>query len=1378
MISVGEWARWLRDQERQTLDAFLTKPMLAFSMYQQERSTSKDYHGREVLELLQNAADQAVLAKVRGKVHIELASEYLLFANNGTPFSKKGVQSLQNPHVSAKRSAKLVGNKGLGFRSILNWSFQPAIFSGNLTLAYTREKLRSLEQALTSKSEQYAKELSEGFSKGESPRLPLLPFPLFGDEENPIELSSFNSAMISRCETLKKEGFDTVIAMPFTNVEAFKNADEQLSKLDIELLLFVKGLGEIDINRNVVTTRFSRKKRGDQVSLFEDKKLISRWFLYESTGDLPDSMQDVENDTSGFELAVAVPMDDLPSAESGFLYTYFSTQLEVPIRSRCHATLELNQSRNHLIDSDKNEFIIKELAKFVAEVAEIATDTKLANTAYLLAKPEGDAGKDKHQQQFRNELLAALRVKCIVPTISGEVVCPENAIGILNADNDWMPKRHFPDVIHTWHDGDNEFFESIGVDFLNDSDVIMKLITLTDLSTKERAQLIWGVESYAPNLAHPGLLIAEGEVESDSRVFTFSEQLAEIVLPNWSRILLLDEELKEEMLQKFELKDQRELQQKLADFGLREYSLSGTIESVISDANKEKKDKSKTKIINTELLRFLSKFFRQFRSRNLPLFPADLGVPLPTQKKGFSSSRKLYLGRGCGTKGEILQGLYGKVDKSLLIVNPVKLLPDLQEDQFSDFLTWIGVADAPRITRTGIATANKEYTAALKEAIRLPVRFEEYEVTDRDELSKARVADIVSVDRLDKFLENGRYESIIAWLATDTRLPGLKAAAKENARVSLRRNWDRNRRRHYGPVLSYVSWSLQCAAWMISKDGRRHSPNSCVIGNALVETAFPKPKLLTKKQVERFGLSVKDTFEAFRTAGVITSLDDLSNNEFYQRLLELPEIDPEGSTARSLYLAALSNDYLSIDNANESRQKFLKDGMMWGVCGTEEGYFPLEELHYIDSEGLPPSLLDQIAIISLPKKRGAKKIQTIFGLQIISKAALEQHVRQHVPSNESATDFEEAKPYFYLLRTDVKRPELERLRNLELVFCNSAQCEFIYMDKSYRADLQSWDWVIDGNKLFIVVDPENGVDPDFVSDSIGAAIASLFGLASGDEFARVFHCKPKNRRSMLEKMRGEAVTENIEEVLKEFAIYESHEIDDAATWSISDPEESLEEPDDETGTEETFPAKPVSAPADGELKITELEYTPKPPRIEVPLSVRKLSNRKRTPGGYQQTDANLCEKLAYEFEEIQGRFPLKVGHIVGNQAFGCDILSFDSEGRRSLFKTGENRELNNIERYIEVKGRKSGSADIELKGNELKSALKNHKKYYLYRLFETSQGEFELGILRAPLKQKDAIQKAYYIDLLRAAKTERFQLYRDEIENTARATTNEGESPE
>ena len=90
--------------------------------YNRESELSKDYEGRQMFELLQNADDEA--AGSSGKVRVTFDGKTLSVSNTGTPFSFSGVKSLLYPNASPKRiHADKIGCKGLGFRSILTWVF-------------------------------------------------------------------------------------------------------------------------------------------------------------------------------------------------------------------------------------------------------------------------------------------------------------------------------------------------------------------------------------------------------------------------------------------------------------------------------------------------------------------------------------------------------------------------------------------------------------------------------------------------------------------------------------------------------------------------------------------------------------------------------------------------------------------------------------------------------------------------------------------------------------------------------------------------------------------------------------------------------------------------------------------------------------------------------------------------------------------------------------------------------------------------------------------------------------------------------------------------------------------------------------------------------
>ena len=89
-----------------------------------------DYHGRFIVELLQNASDQATDAGLREScVTIIRTAEFVAFANEGTEFEEKGLRSITSLGLSTKSPQDAIGNKGLGFKSVFQVSESPEIYS-------------------------------------------------------------------------------------------------------------------------------------------------------------------------------------------------------------------------------------------------------------------------------------------------------------------------------------------------------------------------------------------------------------------------------------------------------------------------------------------------------------------------------------------------------------------------------------------------------------------------------------------------------------------------------------------------------------------------------------------------------------------------------------------------------------------------------------------------------------------------------------------------------------------------------------------------------------------------------------------------------------------------------------------------------------------------------------------------------------------------------------------------------------------------------------------------------------------------------------------------------------------------------------------------
>lgn len=86
-----------------------------------------DYHGRFLIELLQNANDQA--GKRGATVTVIREPGLLAVANEGEPLNAEGVRSLTSLGLSSKDPNELIGNKGIGFKAVYEVTRSPEIYS-------------------------------------------------------------------------------------------------------------------------------------------------------------------------------------------------------------------------------------------------------------------------------------------------------------------------------------------------------------------------------------------------------------------------------------------------------------------------------------------------------------------------------------------------------------------------------------------------------------------------------------------------------------------------------------------------------------------------------------------------------------------------------------------------------------------------------------------------------------------------------------------------------------------------------------------------------------------------------------------------------------------------------------------------------------------------------------------------------------------------------------------------------------------------------------------------------------------------------------------------------------------------------------------------
>ncbi len=119
--------------------SFLDEVVRGTRKYEQvsrlEGQVEREYRGRVLYELLQNAHDALPRPGLGGARRVRIVLEHdgaglaLLAANDGLPLAGHNVRGLCEMTLSTKDPATSIGNKGVGFRSVLAVSETPQIYS-------------------------------------------------------------------------------------------------------------------------------------------------------------------------------------------------------------------------------------------------------------------------------------------------------------------------------------------------------------------------------------------------------------------------------------------------------------------------------------------------------------------------------------------------------------------------------------------------------------------------------------------------------------------------------------------------------------------------------------------------------------------------------------------------------------------------------------------------------------------------------------------------------------------------------------------------------------------------------------------------------------------------------------------------------------------------------------------------------------------------------------------------------------------------------------------------------------------------------------------------------------------------------------------------
>jgi hypothetical protein len=234
---------------RALLDEARSSPNLLADLAGLESYIAEAYHGRALIELLQNADDA-------GACRFAFLSlpGFCIAANDGREFTEGDLLALCRSAASSKARGSSIGYRGIGFKSVIGFAESVQLFSGDVVAEFSRDRTT---QEIPSAA-----------------RVPLIRIP----HANPVPLSPDVQCHV---DTLLSDGYVTVFV--FAPVAATAAATE-LASFDPPALLFLNSIAHVRIEgpdgaEEIALTRTSETGEMDLIGL-RDSSGARSWLVF------------------------------------------------------------------------------------------------------------------------------------------------------------------------------------------------------------------------------------------------------------------------------------------------------------------------------------------------------------------------------------------------------------------------------------------------------------------------------------------------------------------------------------------------------------------------------------------------------------------------------------------------------------------------------------------------------------------------------------------------------------------------------------------------------------------------------------------------------------------------------------------------------------------------------------------------------------------------------------------------------------------------------------------------------------------------------------------------------------------------------------------
>lgn len=1075
-IDISELKEIVNANQQYLLDKYRLIPE-----YRREKSINNDYKGRQLLELIQNADDAG---SKFAKIIIDTEKHKLLIINEGEPFTIAGFRSIMIPNLSPKRKKKYIGDKGLGFRSILNWSKKVIIDSAGCITTFSIEHSRNKFYELYPDEETRKSILKEFEYKDD-----VIPFPIFSLPE--VQLS----------ET--KENITTIEIDFYPEVK--DEIVSQLGNLRKEVLLFLNHIESIQISIDSVLQQFE-SKRIDKTVFIDDKK----WTIYDNkvNGEdpkLPETLNNSEDsEDESYSLKIAIQKDLSDNVNK--LFTFFPTKIGLQFPMVIHGTFELDSSRNRVIDSAKNRFLISELINLIFKVSDSFFGENATWDKLRLLNYKGNKDTVLEEFGFYKAIDNKLKSLQIFPCIDGKYRTYSEIKYQSDPFSEFIvelgKENHFPELVQKIPNDLNSYLISnfpylysekrySSQTFKNKVEELSKDLHKS-ISVNLYAKWISILSYQFTQKAHPISVLYNklGDlIESNKTIFTPASKNAFINVPEHVKIDYLNSDLAEELYKQFYIQSEsdraRKLKDKLDNFiNIQSFEPAPVLTKIVSSTNQiiESIDNSveKQKIVK-EMLKSLFDYFNlsnratesQIRTQNIPVINALNEIKYA---KDCFLSNSYPTGR---LRSQILGELYENKD---LIASSEVLGLEIENDLEPFLVDFLGVNKYFIYEKIeNQITYNNDYTEFVFKHNYKPDRFRSAKLT------YTRIKNIEILERIVKEDLISR-EKFIAWIYADSF-----AREKIHSTSDTEFRYDSSgqpHNKHYyflSNIPSYVKYQLT----KVTKF------QEYVINDSDIPILNDFQINYKDEIFQILGINSTVVKEILIQLGAKNDYSDLSIERVENILTSLSEKDRNGSYARRIY-------QLSIDRFKEKKEymKKINDLLLHATKDKVKGYYPYNEVYYSNTIGLPKKVLNEKAILNFPKRSGEFSISDFFKVQTFGNieyyaAEYEDNVSTTIILN---TYIKQIRPYILAYRLQKLKSErdikeaVRLVKSINLILCK--ELTYNYNGINLFAELYDFAPLQSDKLTYVIKYPMNSDIQTLKKDSqLSDVIAEIYSIS-------------------------------------------------------------------------------------------------------------------------------------------------------------------------------------------------------------------------------------------------------------------------------------------